>query len=45
MGLPLVISLLMTLGTIVIHALALAGILYFIRWQDYLKRTSASTHG
>jgi hypothetical protein len=45
MGLPLVISLLMTLATIVIHALALVGILYFIRWQDQLKRTSASTHG
>jgi hypothetical protein len=38
-GLPLVISLVTILGTIVIHALALLGILHFIRRQHLLRRT------
>lgn len=38
-GLPLVISLVTLLGTIVIHALALLGILHFIRRQHLLRRT------
>lgn len=39
LGLPLVISLLVTLGTILIHALALVAIIYFIRRQLRLRRT------
>ena len=38
-GLPLVISLVTILVTIVIHALALLGILHFIRRQHLLQRT------
>lgn len=37
-GLPLVISLVTLLGTIVIHALALLGIFHFVRRQ-HLRRT------
>ncbi len=38
-GLPLVISLVTILGTIVIHALALLGIFHFVRCQHLLRRT------
>src|SRR5271169_4292286 len=38
-GLPLVISLVTILGTIVIHALALLGIFHFVRRQHLLRRT------
>jgi len=38
-GLPLVISLVTILGTIVIHALALMGIFHFVRRQHLLRRT------
>ena len=38
-GLPLVISLVTILGTIVIHALALLGIIHFVRRQHQLGHT------
>jgi len=38
-GLPLVISLVTILGTIVIHAIALLGIIHFVRRQHLLGRT------
>jgi hypothetical protein len=38
-GLPLVISLVTILVTIVIHALALLGIFYFVRRQHLRRRT------
>jgi hypothetical protein len=40
-GLPLAISSATILGTIVIHALALMGIVYFVRRQHRLKRTGS----
>ena len=38
-GLPLIISLVTILGTIVIHAIALIGIFHFVRSQHLLGRT------
>jgi hypothetical protein len=38
-GLPLMVSLITILGTLVIHALALLGIFHFVRRQHLLRRT------
>ncbi len=38
-GLPLIVSLVTILGTIVIHALALLGVVHFVRRQHLLRRT------